>query len=158
MLMPAIFHDDFDLFDRFVDDDWFDDREFKNLEKKLYGHRAKNVMNTDIKETDHGYEMLIDLPGFAKEDVKVELNDGYLIVSAEKGFDKNESDSKEDAKKGKYIRKERYSGSCKRSFYVGDAITQEDIKASFKHGILTLDIPKKDKKALDTAKYIAIEG
>ena len=156
--MPAIFHDDFDLFDRFVDDDWFDDREFKNLEKKLYGHRAKNVMNTDIKETDHGYEMLIDLPGFAKEDVKVELNDGYLIVSAEKGFDKNESDSKEDAKKGKYIRKERYSGSCKRSFYVGDAITQEDIKASFKHGILTLDIPKKDKKALDTAKYIAIEG
>ena len=158
MLMPAIFHDDFDLFDRFVDDDWFDDREFKNLEKKLYGHRAKNVMNTDIKETDHGYEMLIDLPDFAKEDVKVELNDGYLIVSAEKGFDKNESDSKEDAKKGKYIRKERYSGSCKRSFYVGDAITQEDIKASFKHGILTLDIPKKDKKALDTAKYIAIEG
>ena len=158
MLMPAIFHDDFDLFDRFVDDDWFDDREFKNLEKKLYGHRAKNVMNTDIKETDHGYEMLIDLPGFAKEDVKVELNDGYLIVSAEKGFDKNESDSKEDAKKGKYIRKERYSGSCKRSFYVGDAITQEDIKASFKHGILTIDIPKKDKKALDTAKYIAIEG
>ena len=158
MLMPAIFHDDFDLFDRFVDDNWFDDREFKNLEKKLYGHRAKNVMNTDIKETDHGYEMLIDLPGFAKEDVKVELNDGYLIVSAEKGFDKNESDSKEDNKTGKYIRKERYSGSCRRSFYVGDAITQEDIKASFKHGILTLDIPKKDKKALDTAKYIAIAG
>jgi HSP20 family molecular chaperone IbpA len=158
MLMPAIFHDDFDLFDRFVDDDWFDDREFKNLEKKLYGHRAKNVMNTDIKETDHGYEMLIDLPGFAKEDVKVELNDGYLIVSAEKGFDKNESDSKEDKKNGKYIRKERYSGSCKRSFYVGDAVTQEDIKASFKHGILTLDIPKKDKKALDTSKYIAIAG
>ena len=115
-------------------------------------------MNTDIKETDNGYEMLIDLPGFAKEDVKVELNDGYLIVSAEKGFDKNESDSKDDKKNDKYIRKERYSGSCKRSFYVGDAITEEDIKASFKHGILTLDIPKKDKKALDTAKYIAIEG
>ena len=158
MLMPAIFHDDFDLFDRLVDDPWFDDREFKNLEKKLYGHRAKNVMNTDIKETDNGYEMLIDLPGFAKEDVKVELNDGYLIVSAEKGFDKSESDSKEDKKNGKYIRKERYSGSCKRSFYVGDAIIEEDIKASFKHGILTLDIPKKDKNALDTAKYIAIEG
>ena len=156
--MPSLFHDDFDLFDRLYEDPWFDDREFKNLEKKLYGHRAKNVMNTDIKESENGYEMLIDLPGFAKEDVKVSLEDGYLTVSAEKGFDKNEGDSKDEGKKGKYIRKERYSGSCKRSFYVGDAITQEDIKASFKHGILTLTIPKKDQKALDTSKYIAIAG
>ena len=158
MLMPSLFHDDFDLFDRFDLDPWFDDREFKNLEKKLYGHRAKNVMNTDIKESDNGYEMLIDLPGFAKEDVKVELNDGYLTVSAEKGFDKDESDSEKDAKKGKYIRKERYSGSCKRSFYVGDALTEEDIKASFKHGILTLTIPKKDTKQIEQNKYIPIAG
>ena len=158
MLMPSLFHDDFDLFDRFDLDPWFDDREFKNLEKKLYGHRAKNVMNTDIKESDNGYEMLIDLPGFAKEDVKVELNEGYLTVSAEKGFDKNESDSEKDAKKGKYIRKERYSGSCKRSFYVGDAVTEQDIKASFKHGILTLTIPKKDAKQIEQNRYIPIAG
>ena len=158
MLMPSLFHDDFDLFDRFDLDPWFDDREFKNLEKKLYGHRAKNVMNTDIKESDNGYEMLIDLPGFAKEDVKVELNDGFLTVSAEKGFDKSESDSEKEAKKGKYIRKERYSGSCKRSFYVGDALTEQDIKASFKHGILTLTIPKKDTKQIEQNKYIPIAG
>ena len=158
MLMPSLFHDDFDLFDRLYEDPWFDDREFKNLEKKLYGHRAKNVMNTDIRETDNGYEMLIDLPGFSKEDVKAELNDGYLTVSAEKGFDKNEDDKGDGNKKGKYIRKERYSGSCKRSFYVGDAITEEDIKASFKHGILKLTIPKKEQKAVEQNKYIAIEG
>ncbi|MBR6004541.1 MAG: Hsp20/alpha crystallin family protein [Lachnospiraceae bacterium] len=158
MLMPSLFHDDFDLFDRLYEDPWFDDREFKNLEKKLYGHRAKNVMNTDIKESDNGYEMLIDLPGFAKEDVKVELNEGYLTVSAEKGFDKNESDSEKDAKKGKYIRKERYSGSCKRSFYVGDAVTEQDIKASFKHGILTLTIPKKETNKIEQNKYIPIAG
>ena len=158
MLMPSLFHDDFDLFDRFDLDPWFNDREFKNLEKKLYGHRAKNVMNTDIKESENGYEMLIDLPGFAKEDVKVALEDGYLTVSAEKGFDKSESDSDKEAKSGKYIRKERYSGSCKRSFYVGDALTEQDIKASFKHGILTLTIPKKDTKQIEQNKYIPIEG
>lgn len=158
MMMPAIFHDDFDLFDRLYEDPWFDDREFKNLEKKLYGHRAKNVMNTDIRENDNGYEMIIDLPGFAKEDVKAELNDGYLTISAEKGFDKNEGDKEDGNKEGKYIRKERYSGSCKRSFYVGDAITEEDIKASFKHGILKLTIPKKEQKAVEQNKYIAIEG
>ena len=158
MLMPSLFHDDFDLFDRFDLDPWFDDREFKNLEKKLYGHRAKNVMNTDIKESDNGYEMLIDLPGFAKEDVKVALDNGYLTVSAEKGFDKTEGDSKDEGKKDKYIRKERYSGSCKRSFYVGDALTEQDIKANFKHGILTLTIPKKDTKQIEQNKYIPIEG
>ena len=160
MLTPSLFNDNFDLFDRFYRDPWFgfDDREFKNLEKKLYGHRAKNIMNTDIKESDNGYEMEIDLPGFKKDEITVELNDGYLTISAAKRLDKDEAESKEEAKKGNYIRRERYSGACQRSFYVGDAITQEDIKASFKHGILTLNIPKRDAKQVETKKYISIEG
>ena len=88
MLRPSLFHDDFDLIDRLDSFPWFDDREFKNLEKKLYGHRAKNVMNTDIRETDDAYKMEIDLPGFKKEDVTVQLDNGYLLISAEKGLDK----------------------------------------------------------------------
>lgn len=159
--MPSLFHDDFDLFDRFYRDPWFsgfDDREFKNLEKKLYGHRAKNLMNTDIKETDTGYEMDIDLPGFSKEEITVELKDGYLTVSAAKGLDQNEAKSEEDSKKDNYIRRERYSGACQRSYYVGEDFGQEDIQAHFKHGILTLNIPKKDPKAVESKHYITIEG
>ena len=160
MLMPSIFHDDFDLFDRFYQNPWlgFDDREFKNMEKKLYGHRAKNVMNTDIKESENGYEMEIDLPGFSKDEVTVELNEGYLTISASKGLNKDEAENEKEAKKGNYIRRERYTGACQRSFYIGEGITQEDIKASFKHGILKLDIPKKDAKQVEAKKYIAIEG
>ncbi len=158
--MPSIFHDDFDLFDRFYQNPWlgFDDREFKDMEKKLYGHRAKNVMNTDIKESDNGYEMEIDLPGFSKDEVTVELNEGYLTISASKGLNRDEAENEKEAKKGNYIRRERYTGACQRSFYIGDGITQEDIKASFKHGILKLDIPKKDAKQVEAKKYIAIEG
>ena len=158
--MPSIFNDDFDLFDRFYQNPWpvFDDRQLKDVEKKLYGHRAKNVMNTDIKESDTGYEMEIDLPGFSKDEVTVELNDGYLTVSASKALNKDTADNEKEAKKGNYIRRERYSGACQRSFYIGDGITQEDIKATFKHGILKLDIPKKDAKQVESKKYIAIEG
>ena len=160
MMTPSIFNDSFDLFDHFYQDPWFgiNDRDFKNIEKKLYGHRAKNIMSTDIKESDNGYEMKMDLPGFSKDEITVELNDGYLTVSAAKGMDKDEAESEEEAKKGNYIRKERYSGSCQRSFYVGDAITQDEIKASFKHGILKLPIPKKDEKQVEAKQYIAIEG
>ncbi|MCR4851248.1 MAG: Hsp20/alpha crystallin family protein [Lachnospiraceae bacterium] len=160
MLMPSIFHDDFDLFDRFYQNPWlgFDDREFKDMEKKLYGHRAKNVMNTDIKESENEYEMEIDLPGFSKDEVTVELNEGYLTISASKGLNRDEAENEKEAKKGNYIRRERYTGACQRSFYIGDGITQEDIKASFKHGILKLDIPKKDAKQVEAKKYIAIEG
>ncbi|MGN0429255.1 MAG: Hsp20/alpha crystallin family protein [Acetatifactor sp.] len=160
MLMPSLFHENFDLFDRFYQDPWFgfNDREWKDMEKKLYGHRAQNVMSTDIKETETGYEMEIDLPGFRKDEVSVELNEGYLTISAAKGLDKNEAESEEEAKKGNYIRRERYSGACQRSFYVGDELTREDIKASFKHGILTLTIPKKEAKQIETKKYIEIEG
>ena len=160
MLTPSLFNDNFDLFDRFYQDPWFgfDDREFKNLEKKLYGHRAKNIMNTDIKESDNGYEMEIDLPGFKKDEITVELNDGYLTISAAKGLDKDEAESKEEAKKGNYIRRERYSGACQRSFYVGENLTQEDIKAKYENGILRLSVPKKEAKPVETKKTIAIEG
>jgi HSP20 family molecular chaperone IbpA len=157
MLMPSLFYDDFDLFDDFGGP-WFNDRDFRNMEKKLYGRKAKNMMSTDIKETNDGYEMVIDLPGFKKEDVSVQLDNGYLTITAAKGLEKNEADSEEAKKEGKYIRKERYSGEFKRSFYVGDALTQEDIKAKFKHGLLTLDIPKKDSPKIPENKYIAIEG
>ena len=124
------------------------------MEKKLYGHRAKNVMNTDVKETDDGYELEMDLPGFKKEEVTVELENGYLTISAAKGLDKDE----QEKETGKYIRRERYAGACQRSFYVGEGVTQEDIKASFKHGILKLNIPKKEAKQVEQNKYIAIEG
>ena len=152
MLMPSIFRTN-SLIDDLFDDDWFDDKEFKNVEKKLYGHRAKNVMNTDVKETEDGYELEMDLPGFKKEEVSVELNDGYITIRAAKGLDEDEKEKKT----GKYIRRERYSGACERSFYVGEEVTQQDIKASFKHGILRLDIPKKEVKKVEQNNFISIE-
>ena len=148
MLMPSIFGEN--LFD----DDWFDfDRDFWGRKNPLYGKNAKNIMKTDIREHDEGYELDIDLPGFKKDEINVELENGYLTISAAKGLDKDGQD-----KKGKYIRKERYAGAMQRSFYVGDAVTQEDIKAKYEDGILKLSIPKKDAKAVETKKTIAIEG
>ena len=148
MLMPSIFGEN--LFD----DDWFDfDRDFWGRKNPLYGKNAKNIMKTDIREHDGGYELDVDLPGFKKDEINVELEEGYLTISAAKGLDKDEQD-----KKGKYIRRERYAGAMQRSFYVGDAVTQEDIKAKFEDGILKLSIPKKDAKAVETKKTIAIEG
>ena len=154
MLLPSIFGEN--LFDDFFDDvPFFDNRAENQIEKKLYGRHAHNVMKTDIKETDDGYDLEMDLPGFKKDEVKVELNNGYLTVSAAKGLDEDDKDKET----GKYIRRERYTGSCQRSFYVGDNLTQEDIKGEFKHGILTLNVPKKEAKpAVETNKYIAIEG
>ena len=148
MLMPSIFGEN--LFD----DDWFDfDRDFWGRKNPLYGKNAKNIMKTDIREHDTGYELDVDLPGFKKDEINIELENGYLTISAAKGLDKDEQD-----KKGKYIRKERYAGAMQRSFYVGDAVTEEDIKAKFEDGILKLSIPKKDAKAVETKKSIAIEG
>ena len=154
MLMPSIFGEN--LFDDFFDDvPFFDNRADNQIEKKLYGRHAHNVMKTDIKENDDGYELIVDLPGFKKDEIKVSLEDGYLTIEAAKGLDEDE----QEKKSGKYIRKERYAGSCQRSFYVGDNLTQEDIKGEFKHGILTLNVPKKEAKpAVETNKYIAIEG
>ena len=129
------------------------DREFWGKKNPLYGKNAKNMMKTDIREHDAGYELDIDLPGFKKDEISVELENGYLTISATKGLDKDEQD-----KKGKYIRRERCAVAMQRSFYVGDAVTQEDIKAKFEDGILKLSIPKKDAKAVETKKTIAIEG
>ena len=153
MLMPSIFGEN--LFDDFFDSfPFYDDREVRNTEKKLYGKHAGNLMKTDIKESDEGYKLMIDLPGFTKDEVQVTLNDGYLTISAEKGLDKDE----QEKDTGRYIRRERYSGACSRSFYVGEAVTEEDIKANFQHGILTLNVPKKDAKAVSAKKTIAIKG
>ena len=127
----------------------------QKLEKKLYGRRGKNLMKTDIKDTDKAYELEMDLPGFKKDEIKVSLENGYLTISAARGLDVDEQE-KETAK---YIRKERYAGSCQRSFYVGEGVKQEDIKGEFKHGILKLVIPKKEEKPeVETSKYISIEG
>lgn len=153
MLMSNIFGNS--LFDDFFNDPWFDDRDVKKAERKLYGRRGKNIMNTDIKEHNDGYELYMDLPGFTKDEVKVSLEKGYLTVEAEKGLDED----KEEKKNSRYICRERYAGACRRSFYVGEAVTQDDIKASFKHGILKLDIPKKTKAPeVEKKNYVAIEG
>ena len=146
MLMPSIFGEN--LFN----DDWMDFG-FPEVDKALYGKHANNVMKTDVKETDTSYEVDIDLPGFKKDEINAQLDNGYLTISASKGLDKDEKD-----KKGKYIRKERYAGAMSRSFYVGEGITQEDIKAKYEDGILRLSVPKKEAKAVEDKKYIAIEG
>ena len=153
MMMPSIFGEN--LFDDWMDfpfDDDFD-KYFFGKKNPLYGKHAKNMMKTDVKETDSSYEVDIDLPGFKKDEINAKLENGYLTISAAKGLDKDEKD-----KKGKYIRKERYAGAMSRSFYVGDAVTQEDIKAKYEDGILKLTIPKKDAKAVEAKNYIAIEG
>ena len=153
MLVPSIFSDNF--FDDFFEFPFIDDRAEKNAERKLYGHHASNLMKTDIKEFDDKYEVEIDLPGFKKDEVQVELKDGYLVVSAEKGLDEDE----QDKKTGKYLRRERYAGNMSRSFYVGEDITETDIHAKFENGILMLDIPKKEeKKPVDEKRYVTIEG
>ena len=153
MLMPSIFGEN--LFDDVFGFPFYDDKANREIQKKLYGHHAANLMKTDIKEKKDGYELEIDLPGFKKDEVKAELKDGYLTVSAVKGLDKDE----QDKETGKYIRRERYAGSCQRSYYVGDDVTEEDIKGEFKHGILKLFVPKKEaKKEVEEKKYISIEG
>ena len=152
-MMPSIFGEN--LFDDWMDFPFNDDfdKYFFGKKNPLYGKHAKNMMKTDVKETDSSYEVDIDLPGFKKDEINAKLENGYLTISAAKGLDKDEKD-----KKGKYIRKERYAGAMSRSFYVGDAVTQEDIKAKYEDGILKLAIPKKDAKAVEAKNYIAIEG
>ena len=152
MLMPSIFGEN--LFDDLFDSFPFYDNATKDVEKKLYGRKAAHMMKTDIKEKSDGYELVMDLPGFTKDEVQVTLENGYLTVEAEKGLDKDEKEKET----GHYIRKERYAGAMSRSFYVGDEVTQADIKARYEDGILRLSVPKKEKKAVENNKYIAIEG
>ena len=145
MLMPSIFGEN--LFDDFMDAFAFPTANWN------YAKNTANVMKTDIKENDKGYELDVDLPGYKKEDVKAELKDGYLTISASNDNTKEEKD--ED---GKYIRKERYTGSVSRSFYVGKYVTEEDIHAKFENGILKLSVPKVDAPKVEENKYISIEG
>ena len=157
MMKPSIFGEN--LFDDFMDfpfDDKWEKRmnkEFFGRKNPLYGKNAARLMKTDVRETDSAYELDVDLPGFKKDEIQVELEDGYLTISAEKGLDK------EEEKKGKYIRRERYAGACSRTFYVGENVERSDIKANFKHGILKLSVPKmEEKKAVEDHNYISIDG
>ena len=148
MLRPSIFNDNFtdSLFDEFFNDSFWPARHF--------GRAQGTQMNTDIKETEDNYQIEMELPGFTKEDVKADLKDGTLTIEASHSENKDEKDQE-----GKYLRKERYSGSMSRSFYVGEQITEEDIKAKFADGILTILVPKKEKQQeVEQKKYIAIEG
>ena len=150
MMMPSIFGEN--LFDDFMDFPF--ERDFWGRRNPLYGKNEKNLMKTDVRETDSSYELDIDLPGFKKDEVTAKLENGYLTISASKGLNKDEKDKEN----GKYIRRERYAGAVSRSFYVGEHIQQEDIHAKFEDGILKLTVPKKDAKQVDEQKYISIEG
>ena len=145
-MLPSIFSEN--LFDDFFDRDFFPVWSGRD---PLYGKRAKNLMKTDVRETDNTYELDIDLPGFKKDEINVDLKDGYLTISAAKGLDKDQQD-----KQGKYIRQERYVGSCSRSFYVGE-LEPQDISARYEDGILKLSMPKQVKKQLPQSSSIAIE-
>lgn len=153
MLMPSIFGEN--LFDDFMDFPFRDfDRDFfPRTERNGYGKGQQALMKTDVKETDNSYELDIDLPGFSKENVSAQLENGYLTIQAASNTNNDEKDEN-----GKYIRRERFTGRCSRSFYVGEGVTQEDIKAKFENGILKLSVPKKDAKAVEQNKFIAIEG
>ena len=151
MLLPSIFGEN--LFDDWMDDFGFRDNFFGG-KNPLYGKHAKNIMKTDVRETDKGYELDVDLPGFKKDEVQVQLKDGYLTISAAKGLDKDEED-----KKGNYIRRERYAGSMSRSFYVGKHVTVEDVHPKYESGILSFSVPKAEAKPVEEKKhYISIEG
>ena len=148
-MLPSIFGEN--LFD-----DWFGFptfRELQNMDRKLYGRHAAHEMKTDVHEHEDHYEVDIDLPGFRKDELTINLEKGYLTVNAAKKHDENKTDNK-----GKLIRQERYVGAMQRSFYVGEALTEEDISAKFENGVLSLCIPKREVKKLPEKKIIQIEG
>jgi len=145
MLMPSILGEN--LFD-----DWMD-FSFPRVSHMAHAGNAQSIMRTDVKETDKGYEIDIELPGIKKEDIKLQLRDGYLEIQAVQNVDKEQKDSG-----GRYIRRERFSGSVSRSFYIGDKVKEEDIHAKFEDGILKLSLPKEDMHKVEQSKYIAIEG
>ncbi len=153
MLRPTVFGED--LLDGFFDDfsgfPFYDDgKRSGKLQKQLYGRRSDKLMRTDVRETDHEYIFAIDLPGFKKENIQVSIENGYLTVAAQKTVDKESA---------RYLRKERFSGSLQRSFYVGEDIREEDVQAAFKHGVLRLTLPKKGQEEVpEKNRYIAIEG
>lgn len=149
--LPSVFGENLmDMFDDF-DRSFF--HGFGQPGRTLYGKNAQHMMKTDVKETEDGYELDVDLPGFKKEEIKLELNNGYLTISTEKTLEKNEEN-----KKGKILRQERYAGMMQRSFYVGETLEEEDIKAKYENGVLHLTIPKKEARKAPEKKTILIEG
>lgn len=143
------------MFDNFMEDFAFPSfRSFPDVDRTLYGKHAKNLMKTDVKETEEGYEVDIDLPGFKKDEIRMQLENGNLTVSASKGLDKDEK-----SENGNYIRRERYAGSMSRSFYVGEHVKEEDIRPKYENGILSFHLPKEEKKEVEQKPhYISIEG
>ena len=137
-MLPSIFGEN--LFDDFFADP-FGLMSANRTDEALYGKHARNMMKTDVRELDGSYELDIDLPGFKKDEVSIDLKNGCLTIQAAKGLDKSESD-----KKGKYIRQERYAGACSRSFYVGEDVEPDQISAKFESGILQISVPKAAKK------------
>lgn len=130
-------------------EDFFNDTLFS----ESFGSSRNVMMKTDVQERDGSYLLDIELPGFDKQDIRAELKNGYLTIAAEKT---TSNDQKDEG--GNYVRRERYTGSCQRSFYVGDQVKQEDIHAAFENGVLKLTIPKETPKAIEEErKYIAIE-
>ncbi len=149
--LPSVFGENLmDMFDDF-DRNFF--RGFARPDRELYGKSAAHMMKTDVRETEDGYELDVDLPGFQKDEIKLELNNGYLTISTEKALEK-----KQENQNGRVIRQERYSGTMQRSFYVGDNLTEEDIKAKYENGVLSLKLPRKDAKKVPEKKTILIEG
>ena len=146
-MLPSIFGEN--LFDDFFSDPF---EMMVPARSALYGKHGKNLMKTDVRETEETYELDIDLPGFKKDEVSVDLKDGYLTIGASKGLDKDQSDEN-----GKYIRRERYAGVCSRSFYVGENVRPEEIGAKYEDGILRLSVPKADRKELPASTSIFIE-
>ena len=151
-MLPSIFGEN--LFDDMWDD-VFDSMSGFERRNPLYGKHAKNMMKTDVRETESTYELDVDLPGFKKDEIKVSLENGYMTIEAAKSLDKEEKEKET----GKYIRKERYAGAMSRSFYVGKDITEKDIHGKYENGILMLDIPKKaPEKKVEEKKFVTIEG
>ena len=146
-MLPSIFGEN--LFDDFFDDDFMSFPAWSGR-NPLYGKNAKNLMKTDVRETENTYEVDVDLPGFKKDEISVDLKDGYLTISAAKGLDKDQKDQN-----GKYIRQERYAGAISRSFYVGD-VQPEQVSAKYEDGILQISLPKVEKKELPKSTTIAI--
>ena len=147
-MLPSIFGEN--LFDDFFADP-FGLMSANRTDEALYGKHARNMMKTDVRELDGSYELDIDLPGFKKDEISVDLKNGYLTIGATKGLDKDEED-----KNGKYIRRERYAGVCSRSFYVGNVVRPEDISAKYEDGILKLSVPKAVKKELPETTSVEI--
>ncbi len=147
--LPTIFGENLmDMFDDF-DRNFF--RGFGNVDRNLYGKHAPNMMKTDVKETENGYEVDVELPGFKKDEIHLDLERGYLTISTEKSLEK-----KEENEKGKMLRQERYSGTMKRTFFVGEHVTEEDVKASYENGVLHLELPKEDAVKVPEKKQILI--